>query len=78
MTLDNEGQFNLCAGSTFAEAVLGMVSDEEEFTELRDWMESLGIPIEWESPDDVTYPEEESPPDQMCKELYYRSRGKSD
>lgn len=38
--LDNKGQFRLCAGSTFAEAVLARHYD---FDELKPWLESLGI-----------------------------------
>ncbi|MBO0698818.1 MAG: hypothetical protein J2P46_10520 [Zavarzinella sp.] len=43
--LDNEGQFNPCVGSTFAECVLEHTWGEEQFQELRDWFRSLGIAI---------------------------------
>jgi hypothetical protein len=72
--LDNEGQFNLCGGSTFAEAVLGQTYDEEQFTELRDWLRSIGIAIRHETSKDLVYPEASPSPDELHKELYYRYR----
>lgn len=75
--LDNEGQFGLLAGSTFAEAVLvDQTYDAEQFTELRDWLRSLGITIRWETPDDATYPKEKDGPDDLHKKRYYRLLGK--
>jgi hypothetical protein len=73
--LDNEGQFNLSAGSTFAEAVLARLYDPEQFTELRDWLRSLGIAIRSNSPDDLFYPEGELSPGRLHEELFYRYRG---
>jgi hypothetical protein len=43
--LDNEGQFNPCVASNFAECVLEHTWGEERFSELRDWFRSLGITI---------------------------------
>jgi hypothetical protein len=43
--LDNEGQFNPCVASNFAECVLEYTSGEDRFNELRDWFRSLGITI---------------------------------
>ncbi len=75
--LDNEGQFRLLAGSTFAEAILiDQTFDEEQFSEFRDWLGSLDITIHWETPDDATYPKENDQPDGLHKELYYRHLGK--
>jgi hypothetical protein len=75
--LDNEGQFELLAGATFAEAILGtQTHDSEQFAELRDWLRSIDIPIEWESLKDATYPKVKDQPDDMHKELYYRFLGK--
>ena len=48
--LDNEGQFNLCRGTSLAEAILDLTYDEDQFADLRDWMRSLGIAIQAESP----------------------------
>jgi len=73
--LDNEGQFNLCAGTTFAEALLWLRPDEEEFGELRDWFVSLGIEVEAQSSDDLAEPKETSPPDRLHRELFARYRG---
>jgi hypothetical protein len=75
--LDNEGQFELLAGCTFAEAILvSQTYDAEQFTELRDWFRSLGISIEWESQEAATYPKEKDRPDDLHKDLYYRLLGK--
>jgi hypothetical protein len=75
--LDNEGQFELLAGSTFAEAILvAQTYDAEQFAELRDWFRSIDIPIGWESLKDAKYPKVKDPPDDMHKELYYRFLGK--
>ncbi len=66
--LDDEGGFHLCVASTFAEAILEKSYGLEGFDELRDWLQSLGIPIGWDSPSQLTYPHEKLPP----KELYRR------
>jgi hypothetical protein len=70
--LDNEGQFNLCAGSTFAEALLEQTFDEEQFGELRDWLRSLGVTVGAETQDDLASPKGKPSPDKMHKDLYYR------
>jgi len=67
--LDNEGQFSFCGGSTFAEAVLGQTYGDEQFTELRDWLRSLGIAIQAETPDDLAYPEGEPSPNTTALRL---------
>ncbi len=40
VVLDNEGQFSLCAGSNFADAVVARHWDEHE---ARQWVQSLGL-----------------------------------
>ncbi len=72
--LDNEGQFYLCGGSTFAEAVLGQTYGDEQFAELRVWLTSLGIAMRRETADDLAYPKDKPSPDELHKELYYRYR----
>lgn len=72
--LDNEGQFNLCGGSTFAEAILGQVYGDEQFAELRDWLRSIGITIRPETPKDLVDPEATPSPDELHRELYSRYR----
>lgn len=72
--LDNEGQFDLCGGSNFAAAVLSQTYGEEQFAELRDWFQSLGIEVRAETQDEIVYPEGEPSPDGLHKELYYRYR----
>jgi hypothetical protein len=67
--LDNEGQFNLCGCTTFAEAVLGETYGDEKIEALREWFRSLGIALKGEEP-----AEEEQGPDELHSELYYRYR----
>lgn len=72
---DNEGQFNLCGGKTLPEALLAHVYDgydEEAFAEFRDWLHSIGIKVSWKTPDDIAYPEEDSPPDELHNAAYER------
>jgi hypothetical protein len=71
---DNEGQFELCPGSTFAEAVLSRVS-EDDFEELREWFGELGIEIAAESQDDLPSPKMTDTPDKLHGELYRRYKG---
>lgn len=71
--LDNEGQFSFCAGPSFAEAVLGEVS-EEQFAELRDWMRSIGVEVKADSQHDLTHPEGVPSPGELHRELYDRYR----
>jgi hypothetical protein len=70
--LDNEGQFNFCGGSTFAEAVLSQAVDDEQFAEWRSWLLSLGIAVRPSSLGAVKYPREKASPDKLHGELYRR------
>lgn len=75
VSFDNEGQFNLCGGKTLSEALLAHVYngyDEEAFSEFRDWLHSIGIKVSWKTPDDIAYPEEDSPPDELHNAAYER------
>jgi hypothetical protein len=72
--LDNTGQFHLCVASNFAEAVLEREYGGEQFAELRAWLKSLGIPIGWESPAQLTFPHEKLPPRELHKQLLDRYR----
>jgi hypothetical protein len=75
--LDNEGQFRLLAGSTFAEAILKAKTwDEKQFRELRRWLRSIGISIEWKTREDATYPDEPDNPSELHTKAYYRHLGK--
>jgi hypothetical protein len=69
--LDNEGQFQLCAGRTLAEA---LVARAPGFEEARDWMRSIGIGVPWDSEADMSWFEDEHDPDQMHREAYDRRR----
>ena len=72
--LDNEGRFSFCAGCTFAEAVLGQTCGDEEFAELRDWLRSLGIAIQTETPYESAYANRGPSPEELHEELYCRYR----
>lgn len=69
VVLDDNGQFHLCAAQTFAEAVLERAYGRPEFAELREWLRSLGIPIGWESPAQLTFPHEKLPPKELHRQL---------
>jgi hypothetical protein len=68
--LDNEGQFRLFAGDTFAEALLARTYEEEDFDELRDWFVSIGIPIQAETMEDLADPAVARSPRHLHEELY--------
>lgn len=70
--LDNEGQFQLCSGSTFAEAILERTYDQASFDELRDWFKSLGIASSALSIDDLVEHKEDPSPAKMHIALYER------
>ncbi len=74
VVLDRTGQFHLCVSSTFAESVLERAYGGERFPALRDWFQSLGIPIGWESPSQLTFPHEKTPPKEMHRQLFERYR----
>ncbi|MCI0464348.1 MAG: hypothetical protein L0Z62_46025 [Gemmataceae bacterium] len=73
--LDNEGQFNFCGGSSFAEALLSEAVDDDQFDEWRSWLESLGITVRPASLAALKYPKEKTSPDKLHKELYRRYLG---
>lgn len=68
--LDDEGQFHLCISSSFGEAVLEKAYGDEGYHKLRDWLRSLGIPITWESPSQMTFPHEKLPPKELHKRIF--------
>ena len=68
--LDAEGQFHLCISSSFGEAVLEKAYGDEGYHKLRDWLRSLGIPITWDSPSQMTFPHEKLPPKELHKQIY--------
>lgn len=69
--LDNEGQFLIIA-RTFAEAVLTMTFDDEQFAELSDWLRSLGVEAQVGSIDEIEGPSAEPEPSKLHRELYDR------
>jgi hypothetical protein len=74
VVLDNEGQFGVCAGSNFAEALLSRVYGEERFQEFREFLHSLGLPAHFASQEDIPYPDVDFPPDALHRELCRRYR----
>lgn len=74
VVLDHEGRFHLCIASTFGEAVLEKSYGREGFAELRDWLRSLGISVTWDSPNQLTFPHEKTPPRELYRQLQERYR----
>jgi hypothetical protein len=74
VVLDNEGQFRLCAGSCFAEALLERMYDEERFGMLKAWLQSVGISISQNSTDDFVYKIYPDDPNVLCSEIFERFR----
>ncbi len=73
--LDEAGDFHLCVGSSFAEAILERAYGTENFDTLRGWLRSVGIDISWDTPNQLTFPHERMPPKEMQRRLFdqYRS-----
>ena len=74
VVLDHSGQFHLCVSSTFAEAVLERAYGREGYAELRRWLQSLGITIGWETPNQLTFPHEKLLPKELHRQLFERYR----
>jgi hypothetical protein len=71
--LDNEGQFNPCVASNFAECILEYTSGEERFNELRDWFRSLGITIPFNDEETLlarNWPERSDEAKKLHEELF--------
>ena len=75
VVFDDEGEFHLCIASSFAEAILEREYGRDGFKKLRAWFRSLGIPIGWETPSQLTYPHEKLAPKDLHRELFERYRG---
>lgn len=75
VVLDNEGQFHFCCGTTFAEAILERIYDQEFFDELKDWFKSLGISVSALSVDNLQEPTDDLDPADIHTELYERYIG---
>ncbi len=74
IVLDAAGQFHLCAAQTFAEAVLERAYGRDAFRDLKDWFQSVGISVGWESPGQLTLPHEKLPPKELHRQLFERYR----
>ena len=70
--LDNEGQYQFCPGSSFAEAILSFTWSHEDFVTARDWMKGVGVQVAADSIDDLTYPSSDPTPQQVRESLYTR------
>jgi hypothetical protein len=71
---DAAGNFHLCASQSFAEAVLEYNYPQPGFGDLRDWLQSLGISITWDSPNQLTLPHEKLPPKELHRQLLEQYR----
>lgn len=67
--LDETGEFHLCIGSSFSEAILERAYGTDNFDPLRDWLRSVGIEITWDTPNQLTFPHERTPPREMHRRL---------
>lgn len=72
--LDNEGQFRLCSGATFAEALLEHRTFKRR-GELRDWMRSIGVSLPNGEVNGLLSPNVAHSPDKLHQDLYVRYRG---
>lgn len=70
VVLDNEGQFRLCCGTTFVEAILERTYDQEFFDELKGWFKSLDIAVSAKSVGDLQEPSDVADPADLHSELY--------
>jgi hypothetical protein len=73
--LDNEGQFNPCVASHFAECVLEHTWGHEQYRELRDWFRSLGIAIPFDDEKQLmarAWPERSHDAKRLHDELFER------
>lgn len=69
--LDNEGQFNLCCGRSLADAILSQFAfEDDEFTDWKEWLESLGIIVPYASIDSMPVPEEKPTPKELHNRLF--------
>lgn len=66
---DTEGQFRLC-GARFIEALFFILYDEDALKKLRLAVAGFGVPLEFESIDDITTPQTSRSPDVFHKERY--------
>lgn len=71
--LDNEGQFRLCAGENFAEALLERTYGEVD--ELRQWFDSIGISIGAKTISGLAEPAVDSTPKDLHETLYRKYLG---
>lgn len=74
VVLDADEEFDICAGSTLAEALLSRTHGQEPFEQLRQFLSSLGLPADYATPDDIAYPELDNPPDAVYRDLFQQYR----
>ena len=73
--LDNEGQFNACVASNFAECVLEHTWGEDRFNAVRDWFGSLGIEVPFQDAKSLlarNWPPRSHEPKKLHEELFNR------
>ena len=67
---NNEGRFEMVNGSSFSEYLLSRTYQEEDFQNLKDWLNSLGVSINAASIDELLKPNEELDPNKLHDQLY--------
>lgn len=69
--LDTEGQFNLCCGLTFVDAVLWhCVYAQDELSEWKSWLSSVGLKAVLDSTEAMPEPMVQTDPQKLCVRLY--------
>ena len=78
VSLDTEGQYEVFAGTTFAEAVVGawVDDDDEWFGRLADGFEALGVAMPVRRTADLVKPEVAVDPAELHRRLYYEGRAR--
>jgi hypothetical protein len=72
--LDNEGQFCLMSGRTFAEAILAQKFEQADFGSFHQWLTLLGIVVPATHAEALTMAEGERSPGELHELFFYRYR----
>ena len=72
--VDHEGSNWFCLGTTLAEAMLGESCTDQQFIQMRDWLQSIGITVQAESQDDLKEPRDEILPVTLFHKLHEQYR----
>jgi hypothetical protein len=72
--LDNEGQFSVLVGKTFAEAILGLKYEQEDFSKFRQWLQSIQIVIPATTAEELATVADAQSPAELHQLFYARYR----